>query len=38
MLQNPVQIIPYLAFHGKCEEALTTYIKAFGGEILYLPR
>lgn len=38
MFHNPAQIIPYLAFHGRCEEALTTYIKAFGGKILYLSR
>lgn len=33
-----MNIIPYLTFHGNCEEALQTYINAFGGEILYLSR
>ena len=38
MNDAPVQIIPYLAFRGDCEEALNTYIDAFGGEIMYLSR
>ena len=38
MEKQPVQIIPYLAFHGNCEEALNTYLAAFGGEMLYLSR
>ncbi|MBE5802773.1 MAG: hypothetical protein E7319_10895 [Clostridiales bacterium] len=38
MDEKPIQIIPYLSFNGKCEEALQTYIEAFGGEILYLSR
>lgn len=33
-----VQIIPHLAFQGNCEEAISTYIKAFGGEVYYLSR
>ena len=33
-----VQIIPHLAFQGNCEEAIRTYIEAFGGEIYYLSR
>lgn len=33
-----MNIIPYLTFHGNCEDALQTYINAFGGEILYLSR
>lgn len=31
-------IIPYLSFNGCCEEAVSTYIRAFGGEIHYLSR
>ena len=38
MEQKKVQIIPYLSFNGSCEEAVNTYIKAFGGEITYLSR
>ena len=35
---HPVTVIPYLSFMGNCEEALNTYIEAFGGEIYYLSR
>ena len=38
MAKQPIQIIPYLVFHGNCEEALNTYLTAFGGEMLYLSR
>lgn len=38
MEQKKVQIIPYLAFCDNCEEAVNTYIHAFGGEILHLSR
>ena len=38
MEKQPVQIIPYLAFHGNCEEALNTYLAVFGGEMLNLSR
>lgn len=31
-----IEVIPYLAFNGNCEEALDVYIQAFGGEILFL--
>lgn len=31
---HQVTIIPYLSFMGNCEEALNTYIEAFGGEIV----
>lgn len=31
-------IIPHLSFQGNCEEAVHTWITAFGGEILYLSR
>lgn len=33
-----IEIIPYLPFHGNCEEAINTYIKAFGGEICCMSR
>ena len=33
-----ITVIPYLSFRGNCEEALNTYIDAFGGEILYISR
>ena len=32
---NTVTVIPYLSFAGDCEEAIKTYISAFGGEIYY---
>ena len=38
MKKDAVQIIPYIPFNGNCEEALNTYIKAFGGKILDLSR
>ncbi len=38
MEKQKIEIIPYLAFKGNCEEALNTYIEAFGGEILYISR
>ncbi len=31
-------IIPYLSFKDNCEEAFNSYIRAFGGEILYYSR
>ena len=33
-----ITVIPYLSFMGNCEEAINTYIEAFGGEIYYLSR
>lgn len=36
--KQKIEIIPYLAFKGNCEEALNTYIEAFGGEIYYMSR
>lgn len=33
-----VEVIPHLSFHGDCEEAIQTYISAFGGEVYYLSR
>ena len=38
MGKSNIQIIPYLAFKGNCEEALHTYIEAFGGEIYFMSR
>lgn len=38
MGKKKVEIIPYLAFKGNCEEAIYTYIAAFGGEICYMSR
>lgn len=35
---EPIAVIPYLSFQGNCEEAITAYIQAFGGKILYLSR
>ncbi len=37
-MQNNIEVIPYLSFKGSCEEALNTYIEAFGGEIHYMSR
>lgn len=33
-----IEIIPYLPFNGNCEEAINTYIKAYGGKICYMTR
>ena len=33
-----ITVIPYLSFNGCCEEAISTYIQAFGGEVYYLSR
>lgn len=38
MMKKKVEIIPHLSFKGNCEEALNTYIEAFGGEIYYMSR
>lgn len=32
------KIITYISFNGVCEEAVNTYINAFGGKILYISR
>lgn len=37
-MEKKIDVIPYLSFKGDCEEALNTYIKAFGGEIYYMSR
>lgn len=36
--KKKIEVIPHLAFRGNCEEALNTYIEAFGGEIYYMSR
>ncbi len=36
MNQKKIEVIPYLAFRGNCEEAIHTYIEAFGGEIYWI--
>lgn len=33
-----ITVIPYLSFNGCCEKAISTYIQAFGGQVLYLSR
>lgn len=38
MEKKKLEIIPYLSFKGNCEEAVNTYMNAFGGEILYISR
>ena len=38
MEKKKIEIIPYLSFNGNCEEAINTYIEAFGGEINFLSR
>ena len=38
MEKQKVEIITYLGFRGNCEEAINTYIEAFGGEVNYLSR
>lgn len=38
MEQKKIEVIPYLSFNGNCEEALHTYIEAFGGEVYYMSR
>ncbi len=37
-MEKKISVIPYLSFKGNCEEAVHTYINAFGGEILYISR
>lgn len=37
-MEKKIEVIPYLTFSGCCEEAVNTYIKAFGGEIFYMSR
>lgn len=35
---KPVVVVPHLSFSGNCEEAVRTYIAAFGGEVHWLSR
>lgn len=37
-MEKRIEVIPYLTFNGNCEEALETYIGAFGGEIYGMSR
>ncbi|MCX4322548.1 MAG: VOC family protein [Lachnospiraceae bacterium] len=37
-MKEKISVIPYLPFKGDCEEAVNTYISAFGGEILFISR
>ena len=36
--ETPMQLEPYIFFHGTCEEALNFYAACFGGEIVQLSR
>lgn len=36
--ERRIEVVPYLSFQGDCEEALHTYLDAFGGEIWFLSR
>ena len=36
--ETPMQLEPYIFFHGTCEEALNFYASCFGGEIVQLSR
>lgn len=38
MKKRRIEVIPYLTFKGNCEEAVNTYIEAFGGKIYGLSR
>lgn len=38
MANKNIEIIPYLSFHGNCEEAIQTYLNIFGGQIYFLSR
>lgn len=33
-MNKKIEVIPYLSFKGNCEEAVSVYINAFGGEII----
>jgi len=33
-----MQLEPYIFFHGRCEEALSFYVKCFGGEVVQMSR
>ena len=36
--KTKIEVIPYLSFKGNCEEAVNSYIKAFGGDIMWMSR
>lgn len=38
MKEKKLTIAPYLSFNGNCEEAINTYIEAFGGEVCCMSR
>ncbi|MCI9225876.1 MAG: hypothetical protein HFE91_10480 [Acutalibacter sp.] len=38
MEKQKVEVIPYLSFNGRCEQAVSAYISAFGGEVLHMSR
>ena len=38
MDKSRLEVIPYLSFSGDCEQALEVYIRAFGGEVIYISR
>lgn len=37
-MNKKIEVIPYLSFNGNCEEAIKTYMEAFGGEIYGMSR
>lgn len=37
-MDKQLTVIPHLSFRGNCEEAIRTWIAAFGGEVHYLSR
>ena len=38
MEKKKIEVIPYLAFQGNCEEVVNCYISIFGGGIHYMSR
>ncbi len=37
-MEKKIEVITYLSFRGNCEEAVSAYMKVFGGEIYYMSR
>lgn len=37
-MEKQITVIPHLSFSGCCEEAIQTWIAAFGGEVYYMSR
>lgn len=37
-MDKKIEVVPYLEFKGNCEEAISAYIEAFGGEIYWMSR